>query len=70
MLLKSDDKIRYCYYRAAHSREQAMRARNPNRKAHLLEAEERWMRLAQHMELTETLQDFGEEVSRFLARVR
>ena len=68
MLRKSDDRIRYCYYRAAQAREHAMRARNPGRKAGLLEAEERWMRLAQQYEMTETLADFGKEVRRFLLR--
>ena len=68
MLRKSSDRIRYCYYRAAHAREQAMRTDKQERKDSLLSAEDRWIRLAQQYEMTETLQDFGQEVRRFLGR--
>jgi hypothetical protein len=64
----SDDPVKYCYYQAALAREQAMRARSSPRKADLLETEERWIRLAQWYEMTETLADFEPEIRRFLGK--
>lgn len=39
-----------------------LRAHDPGHKAELLKAEERWIRIAQGYEMTETLESFGVEV--------
>jgi len=66
MLHKSSDKIRHCYQRASECRERALASHDPQLKADMFAAEDRWIRLAQSYALTESLVEFGEEVRRHL----
>src|SRR5262245_44507315 len=66
MLKPHHDKIRRCYQRAAESHERAAQASDAQAKGQYLAMEERWLRLAQSYELTESLSDFGAEARRHL----
>ncbi len=60
MLLKVSDQIAECLQRAASAREQAERATNPTVKANYLDAELRWLHLAESYQ-------FVEQAERFIA---
>jgi uncharacterized alpha-E superfamily protein len=66
MLRRPNDKVRYCYIRAAEARENALRERDPASKETWFKLEERWISLAQSRQLTESLSDFTAEVRKFL----
>ena len=66
MLKKSSDKVRQCYQLAAEARAQAMRETDAARKERFFEIEERYIRVAQSHELTESLSDFNHEIRRFV----
>jgi uncharacterized alpha-E superfamily protein len=66
MLRRPNDKVRYCYIRAAEARENALRERDTPSREIWFKLEERWITLAQSRALTESLSDFSTEVRRFL----
>lgn len=68
MLHRVSDKVKTCYSRAVAAREQALRTQDPAKRARLFKIEDNWISLAQSYQLTECLDDFGEEVRRFLKR--
>jgi hypothetical protein len=53
MLLKVSDQIAECLERAASAREQAERPTNPTVRANYLDAELRWLRLAESYQFVE-----------------
>jgi hypothetical protein len=60
------DKVKTCYSRAVAVREQSLRSPDPVQRARLLKIEYGWISLAQSYQLTESLEDFGEEIRRYL----
>jgi len=66
MLKQPHDKIVHCHRRAAQCRERAAQASDVQAKSRFLAMEERWLRLAQNYEFTESPSDFGAEVRRHL----
>jgi hypothetical protein len=68
MLHALNDRVKYCYARAAGCRERAQRERYPAAKETWHRMEDRWLKLALSIELTESISDFHSEVSGFLER--
>jgi hypothetical protein len=68
MLHALNDRVKYCYARAAGCRERAQRERDPASKETWHKMEDRWLKLALSIELTESISDFHSEVCRFLEK--
>jgi hypothetical protein len=68
MLHALNDRVKYCYARAAGCRERAQREKDPASKETWHKMEDRWLRLALSIELTESISDFHSEVRSFLEK--